>query len=341
MKAAIVRKTGEILVEDLPIPVPGPEEALVKVIYGGICGTDVHVMMGHHPTARFPVVLGHEFVGELVEINTIKDIDIKAGDLVLVQPYVSCGVCDSCIQGRDNVCSKLAILEVHEFGCFAEYVKVPAHKVYKLPANMDLKLAALVEPLAVAVHDVRKSNLQVGQTAFIIGGGPIGALIAIVARLNGVTNIAVSEVNEYRIKFVQDLGFTVINPLETDVLQEVQKITGGKGFDVVYEVSGTKQGAELMTKVVKIGGTVVIVGVPTGIYPVDTGSILAKEIQMTGVRIHSQINFAAAINIMKTGAINDQLVKFIDSEFTLDEIKEAMEFSMKDQKHFKTLIKIH
>jgi len=340
MKAAIVRKINEISVEDLPVPKPGPEEALVKVKYAGICGTDIHVFLGHHSTARYPVILGHEFVGELMEINTAKETDVEIGDDVLVQPYKSCGVCDSCIQGRDNVCSKLCILGVHDHGCFAEYVKVPARKVYKLPSNIDLRLATLVEPLAVAIHDVRKSSLQVGQTAFIIGGGPIGALIAIVARLNGASDIVISEVNEYRIKFARDLGFTVINPRETDVMQEVMKKTGGKGFDVVYEVSGTKQGAELMTKAVKIGGTIMIVGVPTDKYPVDVGNILAKEIEIKGVRIHSQINFATAVNIIKTEVLNDQLVKFIDSEFTLDEIKEAMKFSIEDRKHFKTLIKI-
>lgn len=340
MKAAIVKEFNSISYEDVPKPEPGLEEGLVKVKYTGVCGTDIHVYAGHHPTAKAPVVLGHEFVGELSEINSAKGTDLRVGGNVLVQPYSSCGICDACIQGRDNVCSRLSILGVHQNGSFAEYVSVPLRKVYKIPAGLDLKLATLVEPLAVAVHDVKMSGLRVGQTVFIIGGGPIGVLIAVVARLNGASRIIISEVNEYRIKFAKDLGFEVVNPRETDVAQEVLKMSAGKGFDVVYEVSGTRPGAELMTKAAKIGGMIVIVGVPTDKYPVDTGIMLARELQMRGVRIHAQINFATAIEIMKTGVINDQLIKFIDKEFKLKDIKEAIRYSIEDHEHFKVLLEV-
>lgn len=340
MKAVIIKKFNEVSYEDVPRPVPGFEEVLVKVKYSGICGTDIHVYSGRHPTAKAPVILGHEFVGELVEINTVKGTDLKVGEMVLVQPYTSCGVCDACIEGRDNVCTKLGILGVHENGSFAEFVKAPLRKVYRLPEGLDLKLATLVEPLAVAVHDVKQSGLQVGQTVFIIGGGPIGVLIAMVARLNGATRIAISEVNEYRIKFAKEMGFEVLNPKEADVAQEALKMTDGKGFDVVFEVSGTKPGTELMTKVAKITGTIIIVGVPGDKFPVDTGLMLARELVVKGVRIHAQKNFAAAIDIMKTGTINDQLIKFIDKEFKLEQIEEAIRYSIEDHAHFKVLLEI-
>jgi threonine dehydrogenase-like Zn-dependent dehydrogenase len=126
MKAALFRKPNEISVEELPNPKLGREEALVKVKYAGICGTDVHLYHGEHPTAKYPLIPGHEFVGELVEMITDKETDLKIGDYVIAQPIKSCGVCDACIVGRDNVCSKLNILGVHESGCFAEYIKVPA-----------------------------------------------------------------------------------------------------------------------------------------------------------------------------------------------------------------------
>lgn len=340
MKAAIVKKINEVSFEEVPKPAPGIEEGLVKVKYSGICGTDIHVYTGHHATAKYPVILGHEFVGELVEINTVKGTDLKVGDYVLVQPFNSCGVCDACIQGRDNVCSKLSILGVHEDGSFAEYVRVPLRKVYRMPDGLDLKLAALIEPLAVAVHDVKRSNLKVGQTAFIIGGGPIGALIALVARLNGASKIVISEVNEYRIKFIKDLGFEVLNPKEMDVAQEVLKMTDGKGFDVVFEVSGSQPGLELMTKAVKITGTIVIIGFPKDKFPVDTGLVASRELVIKGVRVHSQINFASGIDIMKAGIINDQLVKLIDKEFKLEEVEEAIRYSIEDQAHFKVIIVI-
>lgn len=341
MKAAIVREFNKISIEELPKPEIRAEEALVEVEYAGICGTDIHVYEGLHPAAKLPVILGHEFVGKLVEISTVSETGLKIEEYVLVQPFTSCGICDLCVQGKDNICSKLKIFGIHDHGCFAEFIKVPVCKVYHLPSNIDLKLATLVEPLAVAVHDVERSNLRLGQTAFIIGAGPIGILIAMVARLSGASEIVMSEINEYRIKFAQELGFTVIDPKKIDIIQEVLNITSRKGFDVIYEVSGKRQGADLMTKTAKIGGTIIIVGVPTDKYPVDTGNILSKELEIKGVRLHTQINFAAAIRIIKSGIINDQLSRFITNEFSLNDIEEALKFSIKDQRHFKVLLRVH
>jgi len=339
MKAAILRKFNEISIEELPKPILEPEEALIKIKYASICGSDIHIYLGQHPTAKLPLVLGHEFVGELVEINTNKKTNLDTKEKVVVQPYRSCGVCDLCIQGRDNICYKLNILGVHSFGSFAEYIKVPVNRIYKFPINIDLKLGALVEPLAVAVHNIRKSNFQVGQTVFVIGGGPIGIMIAIVARLSGASKIVISEINDYRIEFAQKLNFTTVNPKEMDIVQEALMITDGAGFDVVYEVSGSEKGMNLMTKIVKIGGAIMLVGFPIKKYIIDEGCILAKEIELKGARLHKQIDFRNAIDILKMGVINNQISNLITKEFLLTDIKEAIRFSIEDQKHLKVLLK--
>lgn len=343
MKAAVVRKHGEINIEDMPVPEIKEGEALIRVRYNGICGSDLHVMAGEHRTAALPVIMGHEFVGELVDFKPCGDEvwDLKAGDRVAAQPYNSCRKCDACITGLENVCSKLSILGVHENGGFAEYAKVPLRKVFKLPDSMDMELAALIEPLAVAVHDVRQSRLLVGQTAFVIGGGPIGILIAMVARLNGASRILISEINEYRSNFARDLGFEVINPAKVDAAAEALKYTKGKGFDAVYEVTGTVPGAALMTKACKTGGNVVIVGVPKEPVPVDTIDVFFRQLNIVGVRIHSQLNFGAAIEIIESGVINDDLRKFITRVYPLDQVKEAMEYSYNDQEHFKVLLQMY
>jgi len=338
MKAALLAQVEELGIVDLPVPAPGHGEALVRVKMAGVCGTDLHVYHGHHRTARLPVVLGHEFAGELVEINGECRAPLHAGSDVLVQPYYACGSCGPCVQGRDNVCSRLSILGVHRNGCFAEYVVVPLRKVYPKPANISLQLSTLAEPLAVAVHDVRMSGLQVGQTAFVIGGGPIGVLIALVARLSGAAKVVISEVNPYRIRLAQEMGFTVINPRETDIIREALLEPGGCGYDVVYEVSGTRQGAEIMTQLAKIAGTIVIVGVPTEKYPIDTGGILAKELRIVGVRIHAQLNFMDSLAILESGVLNADLAKFIDKVFCLEAIEDAFRYSIEDQEHFKVLV---
>jgi len=195
MKAAYYAQKQNIELVDLDLPKPKKDEALIRVKYAGICGSDLHVYHGAHPTAKFPVIPGHEFVGELVELGEDAVTDIKPGEIVVAQPFSSCGVCEACISGNDNVCRDLKLLGAHKDGCFAEYVTVQAKKMYRIPGGVDLKLAALTEPLAVAVHDVRNSGLKVGQTALIIGGGPIGIFIAMVAQLAGA-QVYISEVSE-------------------------------------------------------------------------------------------------------------------------------------------------
>ncbi len=341
MKAAIVRKHGEINVEEAPVPEIQEGEALIKVKYNGICGSDLHVMAGEHKTAALPVIMGHEFVGELADFKSKEAVDLKVGDHVAAQPYNSCRTCEACITGLENVCSKLSIIGVHENGGFAEYVKVPLRKVFRLPEEMDLKLAALIEPLAVAVHDVRQSNFLVGQSAFVIGGGPIGILIALVARLSGASKVVISEINEYRSNFARELGFQVINPAEEDAAAAALLMTQGKGFDAVYEVSGTAPGAALMTKVCKTGGKVVIVGVPTQPVLVDTIDVFSRQLNIIGVRIHSQLNFGAAIGIIESGVIDEALEKFITKVYKLDDVKEAMDYSYNDKEHFKVLLQVY
>jgi 2-desacetyl-2-hydroxyethyl bacteriochlorophyllide A dehydrogenase len=341
MKAAWLKDWKELALEDRPVPKIGHGEVLIRVKYAGICGSDLHVYNGHHATAIKPVILGHEFSGEIVEIDPDCHTGLKAGDRVVVQPYTSCGTCDICVQGRDNVCKELKIFGIHQDGCFAEYIKVPIKKVYRIPEGVDMKLATITEPLAVAVHDVRRSALSAGQTAMVIGGGPIGVLIALVARLSGASRIVVSEVNEYRIAFLREMGFTVVNPMKEDAEKAALAFTdNGEGFDVVFEVSGTLPGAALMTRVARIGGKIVVIGIPKGKCEVDTGAVVAKELELLGVRVHAQVNFAAAIDIIAKGDLNNDLRKVITDEYSLDDIQKAIDFSQEDQKHLKVVIRI-
>jgi 2-desacetyl-2-hydroxyethyl bacteriochlorophyllide A dehydrogenase len=231
-------------------------------------------------------------------------------------------------------------LGIHIDGCFAEYVKVPLKKIYKIPVNVSYRLASLTEPLAVAVHDVRRSRLAVGETALVIGGGPIGLLIAMVARYAGASRVVISEPNKYRIGIAQALGFEVIDPLASGSEEELMGRTDGEGYDVVFESSGTMPGAALMTKAAKIVGRVIVVGIPRTKPEVDTGAIFAKELDVLGVRIHSQLSFAAAVDVLGKGDLNTELESLITNEFALEEIQKALDFSQEDDKHIKVVLKV-
>lgn len=242
MRAVVIEEKNKLRLQEAAMHVLQDGEALIKVKYCGICGSDIHVLRGEHPTARFPVIPGHEFVGELVDIKGSGSQRYEIGDYVVAQPFFSCGNCEPCAKGEDNVCADLQFMGAHADGGFAQYVKVATRKMYRIPKDMDLQLAALTEPVAVAVHDVRRSGLQVGETALIIGGGPIGMLIAMIARRAGARQVVISEISSYRRKAAEDLGFVTVDPTDSGFDRSIETLTEGKGFDVCFEVSGTKPG---------------------------------------------------------------------------------------------------
>lgn len=339
MKKTILKDWGNLVVEDAPIPELGEDEVLIKLIYGGFCGTDAHVFRHKHASATIPRVLGHEYCGEIAAINTNKPTNLKIGDFVTSHPLNACGVCDPCLSGSENACKHLEIYGVHIDGCFVEYFKVPISKVCKIDKSVDPQVAALIEPLTVALHDIRVSGFRGGQSVFIISAGPIGLAIAEVVRHYGASKVVLSEMNQYRIDLAKSLGFEVVNPTEDGVEKKLMDMTGGKGFEMIYEASGSRAGTALMTKVAANCSTMVVVGVPTDVYPVDTGAMLAKELKLVGVRIHSQLDFQKAVELVNSGVLNDNLKKMVTHVFSLQDIAEAMDFNIKDQAHFKILLK--
>ncbi len=340
MKAAVIEQKNSICLKEVPIPEIGEGEALIKLRYCGICGSDIHVLRGEHPTAQFPVVPGHEFVGELVEAKGPGAEKFQPGDMVVAQPFFSCGNCEPCAQGHDNVCRSLQFMGAHRDGAFAQYVKVLTRKMYQIPKDMDLRLAALTEPIAVAIHDVRRSGLQVGQTALIIGGGPIGMLIAMVARHAGACKVVISEISEYRRHFAEQRGFTTVNPLAQDFVEQMHALTEHKGFDVSFEVSGSKPGITTAVEYTAIGGMVMVIGMTKEPYPVNLSQIFAKELRMQGVRIHSQYNFIGAVELLKSGALNKEFETLISKVYPLSEIEDAFAFSQVPGDYFKVLVEM-
>ncbi len=341
MKAAIFEKVDQLNLKDVPKPELKDGEALIKVHYIGICGTDSHVFHGHHATAVYPLIPGHEYVGELAEIKGVGSERFELGDIVVAQPILSCGHCDACAKGEDNVCSSLRIVGVHADGGFAEYVKVSTRKMYKYDKNIDMQLAALTEPLAVAVHDVRVSGLKAGETAFVLGGGPIGLLLAIVAKKTGARRVVVAEVSEYRRKFAAELGFDVVNPFDEDYDEQLRTLSEGRGFDVSYEAAGAPNALNICMEHTKNTGTVVVIAISSKPYPIDTAKMFFKELRLQGVRIHNQYNFIGAIDLINSGEMNDDLIKLVSKVFTLDEVHEAFNYVETNKDCFKILVKVN
>jgi 2-desacetyl-2-hydroxyethyl bacteriochlorophyllide A dehydrogenase len=340
MKAAIMGKPGEIHLEERPVPEPDWGETLIKVKYIGICGSDVHLLHGKNSSAVYPLLPGHEFVGEVVEAKGEGSERLAVGDLVAAQEVISCGVCEACAKGEDNVCKNLKIIGIHTDGGFAEYVKVKTRKVFVLPKDIDLKVAVLIEPFAVAVHDVRRSELKVGETAFVAGGGPIGLLIGIAARLAGARKVVVSEVMESRLALAAELGFDTVNPTLESFDEDVRKLGGGRGFDVSFETAGVQQSMDACIEHTKNTGRVIILATPTVLPVLDTGKVFMKELSLLGVRVNAQYSFMGSVDIVTGGMIDEQLKLLISNEYTLDEIEEAFHEAETNKNAFKIIVKV-
>ena len=340
MKAAVIESVNNMNLKDVPVPILKQGECLIKVKYSGICGTDVHILNGAYKTDEFPIIPGHEFVGELVEICGDNPNGIAVGDIVTAQEIVSCGSCEACAKGADNVCSNLKIVGIQQGGSFAEYVKVLTRKTYKIPDDIDLLISSLIEPLAVAVHDVRRSDLNVGETALVSGGGTIGLLIALVARAAGAGMVVISEVSEYRKSFAEKMGFLVVNPLDPDYENQLKKITEGKGFNVSFEASGAKNALGNCIEYTKSTGSVMIVGIPAEMEPLDINKIFKKELRLQGVRMHSQYNYLGAIEMIKSGIISNEISMLISKVYDFDQVGEAFKAALNREDYYKVLVRI-
>jgi 2-desacetyl-2-hydroxyethyl bacteriochlorophyllide A dehydrogenase len=332
MKAAVLTDWKCIEMRDVPIPELGPEECLIKVQYAGICGSDLHIYEGHHPTARKPLIPGHEFVGTIESIRTDREIGLAPGDRVVVEPLISCRKCEACREGNWHVCRKLGLLGIHTSGGFAEYVKAPVDKTILVNPNLPDKLAALTEPFAVGFHVTSRAGVRNGDRVLIIGGGPIGLIAGIVARECGASLVAFSEINEARIGRIRELGFEhAMNPAKEDVAARTAEWTGDEGFDIVIEVSGSQPGLLLATQACRIRGTVVLVGFPGQVPQMNVLQGIFKELTIVGSRVYTFEDFRKTVRLLERMAAERRydLELLISGTCPLEGLEAALK-SMKD-----------
>jgi threonine dehydrogenase-like Zn-dependent dehydrogenase len=238
-------------------------------------------------------VIGHEMSGTIAALGENVQ-GLEPGDPVVVRPLSACGDCPACQRGHAHICHNLKVLGVDIDGAFQQTWTVPAHTIHKIPTDLRLKHAALIEPLAVACHDVRRACLVAGEDALIIGGGPIGLLIALVVKHIGA-NVILSEVNTYRLELAQSLGFTTLNPRKVNVADEIYAQTAGKGADVIFEVSGTQAGVDTMTAAAATRCRIALVAIHDTKPAVDLFKFVLREIELLGARVYKPDDFNQAM----------------------------------------------
>ena len=320
MRAAYYCGDRRIELGESKVQKPGLGEVRIEVAYCGVCGTDLHIYMGHMDgRIDMPQVIGHEMAGRIAEIGDEVD-DWVVGDPVVVRPLDACGRCPACRAGNGHVCQNLNFIGIDSPGAFQSSWTVPAHTLHRLPAEMPMDLGALVEPMAVAWHDVRLGEVAPGEKAVVIGGGPIGLLNALVAREAGA-EVRVAEVNAYRLGIARSVGLETINPLEEDLEAHVEAWTDGGGADVVFEVSGSKPGAEVMTKLAKVRGRIVVVAIFAEAPKVDLFQFFWRELKMCGVRVYETEDYDRAIELTASGALPLDIL--VSERLSLDGLPDA------------------
>ena len=333
MRAALWTGPEAVEVREVERPTPGPGEALVKVAYGGICGTDIMIYLGSHPRAKAPLVMCHEFAGTIVQADGDA---FPEGTPVAINPLLTCGNCYPCRHGIPHICASLGLVGIDRDGGFAEYVSVPLHTVRPLPESLPLVQAALIEPLAVAVHAVRVSDLKVGDVTAVLGAGPIGIMTAQVARLAGARRVLISERSPKRLEIARDLGLDVIDITEQDTVRSIMEATEGAGVPVVFETAGVQPTITQAGQAARVGGQILQVGLPKSPPTVDMTALLFREIRRTPIRVYRDEDFAQAIAIAATGQLD--LVKPATHVLPLDELAKGLEIAHEAAEACKILI---
>lgn len=301
MLAAYYEGQGRIAVRDAEELTPGPGEVQLTIAYVGICGTDLHILDGDMDArVTLPAILGHEMSGT---VSAVGDgvTQWSPGDEVVVVPLDSCGTCAACLRGFSHICYRLNFIGIDSPGALQSSWNVPQRTLVRVPTGLSLKEAALAEPVAVAVHDVRRSELKPGQKALVVGGGPIGLLIASVATAAG-GEVLVSEPNAERRQLIDRVGLRTVDP-STDLAAVIEDWTQGAGVDVSFEVSGSAGGVEAAITSLVARGRLVLVAIHSRPVPVDLFKFFWRELTLVGARVYEHGDFEEALRLLGSGAI--------------------------------------
>jgi len=337
MKAAVLENWFDLQLKDIPIPVPGKDEALIKVIRAGVCGSDITVYKGKHMTATVPTVLSHEILGRIESLPEGYDGPFTVGQRVLMNPIISCGKCAACRRGLPHVCENLKLLGIHVDGGFAEYTKVGVDKLVAIDDDFPDEVAILGEPFAVGAHVMVNSHIQPGDKIFISGGATVGLYIAIFAKAAGAERVIISEINEPRRQFVESMGIETINPENTDAMDLMREVTDG-GFDIVYDTSGAPSCILQMPDLCRCGGKLLSLGLSGDAYPFIIGKVSFKEIRLIGNRLYSQQDFEAGVRFLEDNWKALHLDRMVTDRLGLTEINRAIEMMLHGENICKIII---
>lgn len=322
MKVIEIKEPGKIQLVEKDIPTPKKGEALLKIKYCGICGSDVATYTGNQPFASYPRIPGHEFSAEIVEIEE-NTLGLEKGMIVTANPYFNCGSCYSCQRGKVNCCESNQTMGVQRDGSFAEYITMPIERIYR-GNGLEAKTLALIEPFSISYHAVNRGDIQKGDKVLVFGAGAIGIFAMIASKLRGA-EVYISDVFDERLKKAKEMGADgTINVAKEDIHERVKEITGNNGMDVCIEAAGLPETFLNCIDNVAFGGKVVLIGNGKKETTFNHSILLKKELDVYGSR-NSLNDFVPLINFVSDGKVITDINHIVTNVFTIDQATEAFE----------------
>lgn len=331
MKKVQVTAPHDISVVDAEAPVPAPGEALVRVLYAGICGSDLQTFTGNQPFATYPRVPGHEWSGEIAEINGAAE-GLRVGQLVTGNPYFNCGTCYSCRRGLVNCCESNETMGVHRDGSFQEYITMPVERIY--PADgLDPRHVAMVEPFSIGWHAMNRARVTAADKALVLGAGAIGMLTMVSALARGA-EVHIADVIDERLEIARRLGAkSAVNLRTTSIEDLVQAATGGDGFDVVGEATGLPVSFLNAIDAAAFGGRIALIGNGKREVSFNQSSLIKKELDVLGSR-NSLDAFPPLIELLQEGRVDiaPALTSVVPAAETIDAMRDLLEHAERNVK---------
>ena len=320
---AFIPAPGKIEFRNMELRDPESHEVMLKMRTAAICGSDLHLFKGKHPSVSLPSAVGHELAGEVIRVG--RDVTgFSEGDRVTVEPVIACGNCHYCLRGAYHLCVNISFQYRKGQGAFAEYFYSPENRTYLLPDSITLEEGTLIEPLSVALHAVKKSGISIGQSSVVIGAGAIGLLVSMILRnLTGITPF-ISDINDFRVQKAVDLGaHGIFMRRGEDLNKIVMNLTDDLGVDHAFEAVGMEATLVQALQVIKKGGKATLLGIfeePTPKIPINL--FVQREISLLGSQGYAW-DFQDSINLVAQGKIN--LSELITTRLPLGELQKGFD----------------
>lgn len=338
MKTIIINNPGEVDIIEQAMPVRKQGEALLKILYGGICGSDLGTYRGTFAYASYPRIPGHEFSAEIIEIGD-NDRNLKPGMIVTCNPYFNCGHCYSCQRGLVNCCTSNETMGSQRDGAFSEYITMPIERIYD-GKGLSAKTLALIEPFCISYHGISRANIQPNDKVLVIGAGTIGVLAAVAAKAKGA-KVYISDVAENKMNYaIETFGLDggILNDSPENFIKRVEEITNGNYFDVTIEAVGLPSTFQACIDAAAFGARMVQIGVGKRTHEFDFTLLQKKELNVYGSRNALKKDFLELIDLVKSGKVD--LEKIVTNTYNLDEADKAFQdFSKNAASMLKVVIK--